>query len=377
MWENYFSVQIFFIILRETLESAIIISVLLSLVKQAFTVEGATKGERILTVDQKDYNSYRLQVWLGALAGLLLCVGIGGVFIAVFYFIGNDVWSVAERVWEGFFSIISAFIIAVMGLALLRVNTLQSKWRWKLSKSLQCNIAAGNAAGNAAEMPISSDSMDTPALRTIQSSEEANNDDNQILQEMESEPMYGDINNFVKMRKRLRAWSQKYSLVILPFITTLREGLEAVVFVGGIGVNQPASSFPLAVLTGGLLGAGIGMAMYKGGNQMSLQLFLIGSSCFLYLVAAGLMSKGVWFFELESFVQKCGQDTSETGSGPGSYDIGNTIWHVNCCNGQIDGGWMLLNALFGWSNTGTYEENRVASTAATEETDALLGDSVH
>ena len=33
---------------------------------------------------------------------------------------------------------------------------------------------------------------------------------------------------------------------------------------------------------------------------------------------------------------------SETGSGPGSYDIVKSVWHVNCCNGLTDGWWMVL-----------------------------------
>jgi len=36
---------------------------------------------------------------------------------------------------------------------------------------------------------------------------------------------------------------------------------------------------------------------YRGGNAASLQTFLIISTCFLYLVAAGLLSKSVWLFE--------------------------------------------------------------------------------
>jgi high-affinity iron transporter len=35
----------------------------------------------------------------------------------------------------------------------------------------------------------------------------------------------------------------------------------------------------------------------RGGNFASIQVFLIFSTCFLYLVAAGLFSKAVWFFE--------------------------------------------------------------------------------
>ena len=35
----------------------------------------------------------------------------------------------------------------------------------------------------------------------------------------------------------------------------------------------------------------------RGGNFASIQGFLIASTAFLYLVAAGLFSKGVWFLE--------------------------------------------------------------------------------
>ena len=36
----------------------------------------------------------------------------------------------------------------------------------------------------------------------------------------------------------------------------------------------------------------------RGGNLASIQTFLIISTCFLYLVAAGLFSKAVWAFEI-------------------------------------------------------------------------------
>ena len=49
-----------------------------------------------------------------------------------------------------------------------------------------------------------------------------------------------------------------------------------------------------------------------------------------------------------------GQDMSEVGNGPGSYDISRSVWHVNCCNGERDGFWMILTAIFGWTNSATY-----------------------
>jgi high-affinity iron transporter len=83
---------------------------------------------------------------------------------------------------------------------------------------------------------------------------------------------------------------------------------------------------------------------------------MIGSTCFLYLVAAGLCSRGVWYFENNTWNHIIGGDASETGSGAGSYDIRQSVWHVNCCNPELGGGggWGIFNALFGWTNSATY-----------------------
>lgn len=37
----------------------------------------------------------------------------------------------------------------------------------------------------------------------------------------------------------------------------------------------------------------------RGGNFASIQIFLVVSTCFLYLVAAGLFSKAVWLLEMD------------------------------------------------------------------------------
>ena len=91
-----------------------------------------------------------------------------------------------------------------MGLAMLRISTLQKKWKVKIS---------------------------------------------QIMQERES--------------KGIAAKSRKYAMFVLPFITLLREGLEAVVFVGGVSLSEPATAFPLAVIVGILCGIIVGYFIYK------------------------------------------------------------------------------------------------------------------
>jgi len=100
-------------------------------------------------------------------------------------------------------------------------------------------------------------------------------------------------------------------------------------FIAGVGLGLPATSFPLAVLTGLAAGALIGYLIYRGGNKTSLQIFLVVSTCFLYLVAAGLFSKGVWNLEQDAWVRLAGEGAAEAGAGPGSYDIRKSVWHVN------------------------------------------------
>ncbi|KAF7579954.1 Iron permease FTR1 family protein [Clavispora lusitaniae] len=306
--EDFFSVQVFFIVLREALESAIIISVLLAFVNKSLqtneTEPQYQSTDNKQHTAQKELRNLKWQIWIGGLCGFLACLVVGAFILAVFYALGSDLWSTTEHYWEGVFSILASVIISAMGVKMLRVNRMQQKWKQKLGDIIdQYNY------------------LDVEASKT---------------------------------------WSERNAMFILPFITTLREGLEAIVFVGGIGVNESTSVWAIlnATLLGIAIGAIVGIIMYRSGKTLSIQMFMIVSSCFLYLVAAGLFSKGVWNFELQRFIDLCdGFDVSETGHGPGSYDISNSVWHVNCCNGELpeDGvGWMLFTAVFGWTNSATY-----------------------
>ena len=101
------------------------------------------------------------------------------------------------------------------------------------------------------------------------------------------------------------------SMFVLPFITVLREGLECVVFVGGIGLSTPAKAFPIPVIMGLLAGGFVGFLIYKGNRYMSIEYFLIASTWVLYLVAAGLFSKAAGFFEAYRWNQMTGGDAAE------------------------------------------------------------------
>lgn len=101
------------------------------------------------------------------------------------------------------------------------------------------------------------------------------------------------------------------SMFVLPFVTVLREGLEAVVFVGGVGLSTPAKAFPIPVVLGLLCGFLVGFLLYKGNRYMSIEYFLIASTWILYLVAAGLFSKSAGYFEAYRWNKMTGGDASE------------------------------------------------------------------
>ncbi|KAJ6102423.1 hypothetical protein N7486_004850 [Penicillium sp. IBT 16267x] len=288
-----FAVTVFFICFRESLETTVVVSVLLAFLKQTLGQEE----------DRTIYKRLVKQVWLGCGLGLFICLAVGCGMIGAFYGLGTDTFSSTEDIWEGVLGILASLIITIMGAALLRVSKMQDKWRGKLAKALE-----------------------------------------------------HDQNANESRKTRMKRYMEKYVMFFLPFITVLREGLEAVVFIGGVGLALPASSFPLAVFCGLLAGGLVGYAIYKGGRETSMQIFLIISTCFLYLVAGGLFSRGIWYFQNNAWNKIIGGDSSETGSGPGSYDIRQSVWHVNCCNPELGGGggWGIFNALLGWTNSATY-----------------------
>ena len=61
----------------------------------------------------------------------------------------------------------------------------------------------------------------------------------------------------------------KWALFILPFITVLREGLEAVIFVGGVALGQPATSIPIAAIVGLICGLACGFLIYTFASRTS------------------------------------------------------------------------------------------------------------
>ncbi|CDH52651.1 plasma membrane iron permease [Lichtheimia corymbifera JMRC:FSU:9682] len=247
------------------------------------------------------YKRLRKQVWWGTAIGLAICLCIGGAFIAVFYTLLNNLWGETEYIWEALFCILATILITMMGLAMLKTEHMQEEWKVKLAK-------------------------------VIESKRQANEGTSTKL--------------------------QRYSFFVLPFITVLREGLEAVVFIGGISLNAQAKSIPIPVLMGFLCGCLVGYIIYRGGNLVRLRWFFIVSTIILYLVAAGLLSRGVGFIEQYEWNKVIGGEAAEEGGDVIGYKVTTAIWHVSWGDPEKNlpstGGYQIFNSVLGWNNTATY-----------------------
>lgn len=81
----------------------------------------------------------------------------------------------------------------------------------------------------------------------------------------------------------------------IPFITTLREGLEGVVFIGGVSHGIPATSIPFPAIVGLIIGFGIGILTWRGGAWAArVKAFLQFSTCALLAIAVGMWSRSVY-----------------------------------------------------------------------------------
>ncbi|KAG0313215.1 high-affinity iron permease [Dissophora globulifera] len=245
---------------------------------------------QVIVDDPVLYRRLRLHVWIGVAIGLAISLIIGGAFIAIWNSVAKNVFATSEALWEGSFALIASVMITIMALAMLKSQDMQEKWRSKLTKSMS--------------------NMDKDA----------------------------------SLSKR----SRKYALLILPMITVLREGLEAMIFVGGVTFETDAKAIPLAAITGLLAGALVGFIIYRGGNRLALHRFFTASTYFLMLIAAGLFAKAINAYQLDKWNKLIGG----YGDDAGTYDPRGNVWALDSGNpNDPNAGFAAFcNSIVGWNN---------------------------
>lgn len=316
-FETYFSLVAFFIFLRETLEASVIIAVLLQCMNRT-------------------YPRLKRQVWAGAAAGILLSLAFGAIFAGVYYAAKTMLFSgSAKAIFQGCISYIACILITWLGFAMLRFSNIEKKFERKLdavaSKAAARSAAAikgGGKDGEAATTaPLSAGSLqpvtilgdDEPsrapervvigddATEGGMAAEAANAAVAAELSANKPKPPFAarmraalccccpgsaatddfDPNNPLSTR------AHAMSVFVLAMTAVLREGIESVIFLAGVGSNAPPTSLPLACLAGLIVGLAVGAFIFYGGRSIrDLRIFFCISTFVLFLIAAGQVALG-------------------------------------------------------------------------------------
>ena len=138
-----------------------------------------------------------------------------------------------------------------------------------------------------------------------------------------------------------------WGIFTLAFIAVFREGIETVLFLYGVMINQGSVSL-LSSLAGAAGALGIGYLIFIQGQRVPLKTFFNVSSVLLIFVAAGMVAYG--FHELESagIIPDTGRiwDVNPPKFSDGSYPA----FHDKGSIGAIAKG------LFGWNGDQSYAE---------------------
>lgn len=264
------------------------------------TVESANQSEHATADVEQDQErikerrvlikKLRKMILLGAATGLGIAMAIGAVFLAVFYTQANDLYAKADEAWESAFNLLAMLLITPMALALLRADRSRGKWRAKLAKAFAGKLteqeekddpssAAAHAAGVDPTSHYSS-SADDKTGSDKKSSGPSSPNEQHVAELAQSGSVSSGLSHPANtpkpsLRQRLvnsvkapflKANRGRTTLFTIPLITTLREGLEGVVFIGGVSLGLPATSIPLAAIVGLALGLSTGFIIFKAGG---------------------------------------------------------------------------------------------------------------
>mmetsp|Transcript_35138 Transcript_35138/g.48747 ORF Transcript_35138/g.48747 Transcript_35138/m.48747 type:complete len:455 (-) Transcript_35138:142-1506(-) len=276
-----FSVPALFIIYRETVEAAIIVAVLLQFMSKT------------------GYPELKKWVWIGAFAGVAVSIGLGIIFIAVYYLLRDNLFSGdAKYIFEGIVSTIATVMITILAFCMLRMWNMQEKWEKKLKAQFQ---EAGLDAQQDTKAEVQKDN--------------------------------------------------KWTVFTLSFSAVFREGVESVVFLAGIGANTEATAIPIPGILGVILGVFTGYLIFKSGGMLkTIQVLFTVFTVLLLVIAAGIFMYGLHEF----------QEAATFGTWTPKED---RAWHneylwdiTGCCDHREEGFWSLMRALVGYTALPTFVE---------------------
>lgn len=293
-FSDVFSFSLFFIILRETLEASIVVSVLLSFID---------KNQELST-----HSRLKRMVWLGTGCSFTICLIIGSIFIGVWYGYGRNLFEENEVLIEGILMLIASAFITITGIAFANGSTMYQRLEQKLQKKIE-------------------DAQEDIKVFEVNEDESYNSSTSLVTSSVE----------------KLFFW--------VPFVTVLREGLEAVLLMGGVAFNEPPSSIPLAALLGIAIGAAVGLFIHRASGKLSLRFFFVLSAYILLIMAAGFFARAIFEFQEYSFIQELAKQgiTGEAAEVVAPFPRNQLIWWFPYAS-EDNFAWGLFSTIFGFKN---------------------------
>ncbi|KAI8609138.1 iron permease FTR1 family-domain-containing protein, partial [Chytriomyces sp. MP71] len=230
-----FSVPVFFVVLRECTEASIVMSVMFTFIHSMFANDLVMRGK------------LSRSLWAGTLAGVMISLCIGTAFLVIWFKYASNLWASTEALWEAIFQLIAAFLLTGMALAFLKSDALMDKWNRKLGRALKDHTLA-TAPKPTSQSTLHADSIDEiHVVRAFIPSDAACSSSSVPVQtgSSDSDSQYDDASPPYST-----TGSGTQAFFWIPFVTILREGLEGMVFLGGIALSDDAGHIPLAVLAG-------------------------------------------------------------------------------------------------------------------------------
>jgi high-affinity iron transporter len=130
---NYFNPAAFFVILRETLETVIVISILLRFVDKA-TLD--CKNPKVKPKLKRD-------IWIGTSMGLIISIIIGIIFTVIFYVIKTELFKApAEQLFEGIMYTVAVCVLTWLALSMADMTKLETKWEKKIATATAATTIA-------------------------------------------------------------------------------------------------------------------------------------------------------------------------------------------------------------------------------------------
>lgn len=204
---DFWSTIPLFILFREAIEASIIVSVLISF----------TRRKNAVFLEK--------QVWWGVGLGVAVSILFGIIFIVLYYKAAQNLFSGPNQMlFKGIVSWIACLMITYLAFTMLQFFGWEDKWKRKL------DIIAAKQLKQAEEQAAASAKAACHAAATEEG----------LSVELES------VQDFESPKER---WMTKNAFFIAIFLTVVREGLESVVFLAGVGNSLSTRECPSCTLS--------------------------------------------------------------------------------------------------------------------------------